>query len=41
MMRELTDNFDIDEIKVYEPSLNDIFVQYTSNGEQEDKNETV
>ena len=41
MMRELTDNFDIDEIKVYEPSLNDIFVQYTSKGEQEDKNETV
>lgn len=41
MMRELTDNFDIDEIKVYEPSLNDIFVQYTSNVEQEDKNETV
>lgn len=41
MMRELTENFDIDEIKVYEPSLNDIFVQYTSNGEQEDKNETV
>lgn len=40
-MRELTENFDIDEIKVYEPSLNDIFVQYTSNGEQEDKNETV
>lgn len=41
MMRELTQNFDIDEIKVYEPSLNDIFVQYTSKGEQEDKNETV
>lgn len=41
MMRELTENFDIDEIKVFEPSLNDIFVQYTSNGEQEDKNETV
>lgn len=41
MMRELTENFDIDEIKVFEPSLNDIFVQYTSNGGQEDKNETV
>lgn len=41
MMRELTENFDIDEIKVLEPSLNDIFVQYTSKGEQEDKNETV
>lgn len=41
MMRELTGIFDIDEIKVYEPSLNDIFVEYTSNGEKEDKNETV
>jgi ABC-2 type transport system ATP-binding protein len=41
MMRELTEIFDIDEIKVYEPSLNDIFVEYTSNGEKEDKNETV
>ena len=41
MMRELTENFDIDEIRVYEPLLNDIFVQYTSQGEQEDKNETV
>ena len=41
MMRELTENFDIDEINVYEPSLNDIFVQYTSQGEQEDKNEAV
>lgn len=41
MMRELTENFDIDEIKVYEPSLNDIFVEYTSNGEKDDKNETV
>lgn len=41
MMRELTEIFDIDEIKVYKPSLNDIFVEYTSNGEKEDKNETV
>lgn len=41
MMRELTENFDIDKIKVYEPSLNDIFVEYTSNGGKEDKNETV
>lgn len=28
-MKRLTGNFDIDEIKVYEPSLNDIFVAYT------------
>lgn len=41
IMREITDNFDIDEIKVFEPSLNDIFVQYTNNGEQEENNETV
>lgn len=41
MMSELTENFDIDEIKVFEPSLNDIFVEYTSNGEKGDKNETI
>ena len=41
MMRELTENFDLDEIKVFEPSLNDIFVEYTSNGEKGDKNETI
>lgn len=29
MMRALSDKFDIDEIKVFEPSLNDIFVEYT------------
>ena len=28
-MRQLTENYDIDEIKVFEPSLNDIFVEYT------------
>lgn len=28
-MKRLTGNYDIDEIKVYEPSLNDIFVAYT------------
>ena len=27
-MRFVADNFDIDEIKVFEPSLNDIFVEY-------------
>ncbi len=32
MMKMLTDKFDIDEIKVFEPSLNDIFVEYA--GEQ-------
>lgn len=28
MMRRLTETYDIDEIKVFEPSLNDIFVEY-------------
>lgn len=29
VMNKLTEQYDIDEIKVYEPSLNDIFVEYT------------
>ena len=29
VMKKLTEIYDIDEIKVYEPSLNDIFVEYT------------
>ncbi len=28
VMRKLTEEFDLDEIKVFEPSLNDIFVEY-------------
>lgn len=28
MMRRLTDRYDVDEIRVFEPSLNDIFVEY-------------
>lgn len=40
-MKEIIDNFDVDEIKVFEPSLNDIFVEYTNNGGQESKNETI
>ncbi|MBO4419211.1 MAG: ATP-binding cassette domain-containing protein [Oscillospiraceae bacterium] len=32
VMKRLVENFDIDEVKVFEPSLNDIFVQYA--GEQ-------
>ena len=28
MMKQLVENYDIDEIKVFEPSLNDIFVEY-------------
>lgn len=30
-MRKLTDKYDIDEIRVFEPSLNDIFVEYAGN----------
>ena len=30
VMENLVKNYDIDEIKVYEPSLNDIFVEYTA-----------
>ena len=28
MMKRIVDGFDVDEVKVYEPSLNDIFVEY-------------
>lgn len=31
IMRQLTENYDIDEIKVFEPSLNDIFVEYAGD----------
>ena len=33
VMKKLADNYDIDEIRVYEPSLNDIFVEYAGNQE--------
>lgn len=33
MMKRLTEHYDIDEIKVYEPSLNDIFVEYAGGQE--------
>ena len=32
VMRRLTESYDIDEVKVFEPSLNDIFVEYTEDG---------
>ena len=32
VMKRLVEQYDVDEIKVFEPSLNDIFVQYA--GEQ-------
>lgn len=31
VMKYLVENYDIDLLKVYEPSLNDIFIQYTSD----------
>ena len=30
-MKRITEKYDVDEIKVYEPSLNDIFVEYAEN----------
>ena len=33
VMRALTEQFDLDEVRVFEPSLNDIFVQYAGDGE--------
>ena len=31
MMKRLTEAYDIDEIKIFEPSLNDIFVEYAGD----------
>lgn len=42
VMKALTDNYDIDEVKVFEPSLNDIFVEYAGDRDQGgDSNEAV
>jgi len=35
IMAQLTENYDIDEVKVFEPSLNDIFVEYAGDGAKE------
>lgn len=35
-MTYLVENYDIDEIKVFEPSLNDIFVEYAGDAAKED-----
>ena len=32
MMKRIVENYDVDEIKVFEPSLNDIFVEFAGNG---------
>ena len=34
VMTRLVENYDIDEVKVFEPSLNDIFVEYAKEGAQ-------
>ena len=36
VMKKLIDNYDIDEVKVFEPSLNDIFVEYAGDAAKED-----
>ena len=35
-MTRLVESYDIDEVKVFEPSLNDIFVEYAGDAAQED-----
>lgn len=37
MMKRLTERFDIDEIRVFEPSLNDIFVEYAGDQNEGDR----
>lgn len=32
VMKRLVEHYDVDEVKVYEPSLNDIFVEYAEKG---------
>ena len=36
IMTRLVENYDIDEVKVFEPSLNDIFVEYAGDEAKED-----
>lgn len=36
VMKKLVDHYDIDEVKVFEPSLNDIFVEYAGDMATED-----
>ncbi len=36
IMTRLVENYDIDEVKVYEPSLNDIFVEYAGDAAKEE-----
>ena len=36
VMTRLVENYDVDEVRVFEPSLNDIFVEYAGDGAKED-----
>ena len=36
IMTRLVEKYDIDEVKVFEPSLNDIFVEYAGDEAKED-----
>ncbi len=35
-MKRLVENYDIDEVRVFEPSLNDVFVEYAGDATKED-----
>ncbi|MDE6722954.1 MAG: ATP-binding cassette domain-containing protein [Eubacterium sp.] len=37
VMKRITENYNIDEIKVFEPTLNDIFVEYASDKQEGDE----
>lgn len=37
MMAHLIEQYDIDEVKVFEPSLNDIFVEYAGDQKEEQR----
>ena len=37
VMQKLTENYELDEIRVFEPSLNDIFVEYAGDAAEEEQ----
>jgi ABC-2 type transport system ATP-binding protein len=37
VMKHIVEHYDIDEVRVYEPSLNDIFVEYAGDMAKEDE----
>lgn len=41
VMQKMSERYDLDEIKVYEPTLNDIFVEYTKEGAAGGSHEAV